>query len=221
MQRTSIAPEGWAVIGTVAAVFGVVAIVGTLAGHPWSILPLPVLTAFCFWFFRDPPRRTPDDSRAVVSPADGKVVDVSAVHEDLFLHAPATKISIFMSPLDVHVNRSPIAGRITRLQHTAGKFRAAWEDKASLENERNAMVLEQGSRRFLVVQIAGFLARRIVCRQAVGDVLDRGQAYGVIMFGSRVDLYLPVGSSPRVSVGDKVTAAETIVAELPTANSTA
>jgi phosphatidylserine decarboxylase len=217
MQKTSIAPEGWAVIGTVAAVFGVVAIVGTLAGHSWSILPLPVLTGFCLWFFRDPPRRTPDDSRAVVSPADGKVVDVSAVHEDLFLHAPATKISIFMSPLDVHVNRSPVAGRITRLQHTAGKFRAAWEDKASLDNERNAMVLEQGSRRFLVVQIAGFLARRIICRPAVGDALDRGQPYGVIMFGSRVDLYLPPDVPVRVRKGERVVAGVSVLGELPAA----
>jgi len=215
MWGTSIAPEGWAVIGTAAAVFGVVAIVGTLAGHPWAILPLPIFTGFCLWFFRDPPRRVPPDARAVVSPADGKVVDVSAVHEDVFLHAPATKISIFMSPLDVHVNRSPVAGRITRLQHTAGKFRAAWEDKASLDNERNAMVLEQGDRRILVVQIAGAVARRIINRREVGDVLDRGERYGVIMFGSRVDVFLPADVRPVVKKGDRVTAGETPLAELP------
>jgi len=213
--RTSIAPEGWAVIGTVAAVLGVVAIVGTLAGHPWAIVPLPIGAGFCLWFFRDPHRRVSADPRAVVSPADGRVVDVSPVQEEQFLHAPTTKISIFMSPLDVHVNRSPVDGRITHLEHTAGKFRAAWEDKASLDNERNAMVLEQGSRRYLVVQIAGALARRIVCRPSVGAVLGRGQRYGVIMFGSRVDVYLPADVRPLVQKGARVVAGESVLAELP------
>ena len=197
-RRTSIAPEGWAVIGTAAAVLGVVAIVGAAAGHPTAAIPLPIGVGFCLWFFRDPHRVLPSDPRAVVSPADGRVVDVSAMHEDRFLDADVTKVSIFMSPLDVHVNRSPVAGRITRLQHTAGKFRAAWEDKASLDNERNAMVLEHGGRRFLVVQIAGFLARRIICRPAVGDVLDRGQPYGVIMFGSRLRGLMPWLKSERL-----------------------
>jgi len=215
MRRTSIAPEGWAVIGTAAAVCGVVAVVGTLAGHPWSILPLPIFTGFCLWFFRDPPRTVPDDSRGVVSPADGKVVDVSAVHEDLFLHAPATKISIFMSPLDVHVNRSPVAGGVELVRHTAGKFRAAFHDKASLDNERNAVVLEGGGRRYLVVQVAGALARRIVCRRRVGDRLARGERYGMIMFGSRVDLFLPAGVAPRVAKNDRVRGGLTVIAEVP------
>jgi phosphatidylserine decarboxylase len=213
--RTSIAPEGWAVIGTAAAAFGVVALIGTAAGHPLSILPLVLAVGFSVWFFRDPERTVPPDPRAVVSPADGRVIDVSAVQEDHFLHAPTTRISIFMSPLDVHVNRSPIAGRIAQLEHTPGKFRAAFEDKASLDNERNAMVLEQGGRRFLVVQIAGAVARRIVCRRGVGDVLGRGERYGVIMFGSRVDVYLPADVRPVVKKGDRVAAGETPLAELP------
>jgi phosphatidylserine decarboxylase len=214
-RRTSIAPEGWAVIGTAAAVLGVVAVVGTAAGHPASILPFVVGVGFCLWFFRDPVRETPRDPHAVVSPADGRVVGVTPVEEEQFLRAPATRVSIFMSPLDVHVNRSPVAGRITALQHTAGKFRAAWEDKASLDNERNAMVLEQDGRRYLVVQIAGALARRIVCRRAVGDVLERGEAYGVIMFGSRVDVYLPPDVTACVKKGDRVVAGESVLAELP------
>jgi phosphatidylserine decarboxylase len=214
-RRPSIAPEGWAVIGTAAATFGVVAVIGTAAGHPVSVLPLVLALGFSVWFFRDPERTAPSDPRAVVSPADGRVIDVSAMDEDRFLHAPTTRISIFMSPLDVHVNRSPIAGRIARLEHTPGKFRAAFEDKASLDNERNAMVLEQGSRRLLVVQIAGAVARRIICRRAVGDVLERGERYGVIMFGSRVDVYLPSDVRPVVKRGDRVTAGETPLAELP------
>lgn len=213
--RTSIAPEGWAVIGTAAAVFGVVAVVGTAAGHPVAILPLVVAVGCCLWFFRDPERAVPPDPRAVVSPADGRVIDVSPVREDRFLQAPTTRISIFMSPLDVHVNRSPVDGRITHLEHTPGKFRAAFEDKASLDNERYAMVLEQGRRRFLVVQIAGAVARRIVQRRQVGDVLGRGERYGVIMFGSRVDVYLPEDVRPVVRKGDRVAAGASPLAELP------
>jgi phosphatidylserine decarboxylase len=213
--RTSIAPEGWAVIGTAAAVLGVVAIVGTAAGHPASLVPFVVGVGFCLWFFRDPARETPRDPRAVVSPADGRVVAVTPVQEDRFLDAPTTRISIFMSPLDVHVNRSPVDGRITRIEHTAGKFRAAWEDKASLDNERNAMVLEHAGRRWLVVQIAGFLARRIVSRRAVGDVLERGEAYGVIMFGSRVDVYLPSDVRAVAKKGDRVVAGVSVLGELP------
>jgi phosphatidylserine decarboxylase len=215
MGRTRIAPEGWAVIGTAAAVLGVVGVVGAAAGHPAAFLPFVPGVAFCLWFFRDPERRVPDDPRVLVSPADGKVIDVSTVQEQTFLQAPATKISIFMSPLDVHVNRSPLDGRIARLQHTPGKFHAAWDDKASLDNERNAMVLEEGGRRFLVVQIAGALARRIVCRRAVGDRLARGERYGLIMFGSRVDVYLPPDVAPTVRPGDRVTAGASALARLP------
>ena len=214
-RRTSIAPEGWAVIGTVAAVLGVVAVVGAAAGHPVAIVPFVVGVGFCLWFFRDPPREVPPDVRTVVSPADGRVVDVSPVEEEHFLHARTTKISIFMSPLDVHVNRSPVDGRIVYIEHTPGKFRAAWEDKASLDNERNAMVLDHDGRRFLVVQIAGALARRIICRPAVGDVLRRGQPYGVIMFGSRVDLYLPADVRPMVAKGARVIAGVSVLGELP------
>jgi len=130
-DRTSIAPEGWAVIGTAAAVFGVVAIVGALAGHPSAILPLPIGLGFCFWFFRDPQREVPPDPRAVVSPADGRVVDVSPVQEEHFLHAPTTKVSIFMSPLNVHVNRIPESGQVVSVKHTPGRFVAAYEDRAS------------------------------------------------------------------------------------------
>ncbi|HXJ35062.1 MAG TPA: phosphatidylserine decarboxylase family protein [Candidatus Eisenbacteria bacterium] len=213
--RAGIAPEGWAVIWTAAGVLGTVAIVGTLAGHPASLVPLLLGVAFSLYFFRDPERQAPADPRAVVSPADGRVIDVSPVREDHFLHASTTKVSIFMSPLDVHVNRSPVDGRITALEHTAGKFRAAFHDKASLDNERNAMVLEAGGRRFLVVQIAGALARRIVCRRAVGDGLGRGERYGLIMFGSRVDVYLPAGVEPAVTKGDRVSAGSSVLARLP------
>jgi phosphatidylserine decarboxylase len=213
--RRRIAPEGWAVIGTAAAVLGAVAVVGTAAGHPSSIVPLVLGVGFCGYFFRDPERSVPGDPRAVVSPADGRVVDVSPVREERFLHAAATKVSIFMSPLDVHVNRSPVDGRIAAVEHTAGKFRAAFHDKASLDNERTAMVLESAAGRFLVVQIAGALARRIVFRRSPGEALRRGERYGLIMFGSRVDVYLPGGVEPAVAKGDRVHAGTSVLARLP------
>ena len=215
MGGARFAPEGWAVIGTAAAVLGVVAVVGTAAGHPASLVPFVAGVGFCCWFFRDPERTIPGDPHALVSPADGRVIDVSPVHEDAFLRADATRISIFMSPLDVHVNRSPVEGRIVELRHTPGKFRAAFDDKASLDNERTAMVLESGGRRFLVVQVAGTLARRIVCRRQVGDALERGERYGMIMFGSRVDVFLPEGIVPSVEKGTRVHAGSSVLAHVP------
>jgi phosphatidylserine decarboxylase len=209
-----IAREGWAVIGMAAGVLGPVAIVGAAAGHPVAVLPLLVGVGFCFWFFRDPERTPPAEERLIVSPADGRVLEVVAEREDAFLHAPATRISIFMSPLDVHVNRAPVSGVVERVQHTAGKFRAAFHDKASLDNERNAVVLESGGRRFVVIQIAGALARRIICHRGPGDRLVRGERYGLIMFGSRVDLWLPPDAKPVVSRGDRVHAGTTVVAEI-------
>jgi phosphatidylserine decarboxylase len=210
-----IAPEGWRVVGGVAAALGVVALAASLAGW-WAVWGLFALgVGFCLYFFRDPERAVPPGERLIVSPADGKVVDVRAVQRADVLEAPATRISIFMSPLNVHVNRSPVAGRIEAVRHTTGRFRAAFADKASDENERTAVVLSGGGRRFLVVQIAGALARRIVCRRATGDTLARGERYGLIMFGSRVDLYVPPDVTVRAVLGQRVQAGRTVIGELP------
>jgi phosphatidylserine decarboxylase len=210
----SIAREGWPVIATAGGVLGVVAVVGVLAGHPAAVVPLVLGVAACLYFFRDPERRAPGDERLVVSPADGRVLAVVEEREERFLHAPATRISIFMSPLDVHVNRNPVSGRVEHVEHSQGRFRAAFADKASLDNERNAVVLESGGRRYLMVQIAGALARRIICRVAPGDRVQRGERFGIIMFGSRVDLFLPVGVRPCVAKGDRVSAGTTVVGEV-------
>jgi phosphatidylserine decarboxylase len=210
----SIAREGWPVIGTAAAVLGLVAVIGTLAGHPASIVPLVLAVAACLYFFRDPERSAPGDERLVVSPADGRVLAVVEEREERFLHAPTTRVSIFMSPLDVHVNRNPVSGRVERVEHSQGKFRAAFADKASLDNERNAVVVESAGRRYLMVQIAGALARRIVCHLTPGDSVRRGDRFGIIMFGSRVDLFLPEGVRARVKRGDRVSAGTTVVGEL-------
>jgi phosphatidylserine decarboxylase len=210
-----IAPEGWPVIGTAAGVFGAVAVVGVAAGHPSAVIPFVVGVGLCLNFFRDPERMPPPGERRVVSPADGRVVAVVSEREDRFLGAPATRISIFMSPLNVHVNRNPVDGTVEVVRHTAGKFRAAFADKASLDNERNAVVLESRGRRYLMVQIAGALARRIVCRVAPGDRVRRGERCGLIMFGSRVDLFVPPDVRPLVKLGDRVHAGTTVLAEEP------
>lgn len=207
----TIAREGWPVIATAAGVLGLVGAVGTLAGHPASLVPLVVGIAFCLFFFRDPERTPPADERSVVSPADGRIL---AVAPDRALDGPATRVSIFMSPLDVHVNRNPVSGVVQQVRHTAGKFHAAFADKASLDNERNAVVIEGGGRRYLMVQIAGAIARRIVCHVGPGDRVQRGARFGMIMFGSRVDLYLPPGVEPVVRKGDRVRAGSSVIAEV-------
>jgi phosphatidylserine decarboxylase len=210
-----IAREGWPVIGTAAGVLGLVGVVGALAGHPLALLPAVVGVAFCFYFFRDPERTPPGGDRLIVSPADGRVLAVVQEREDRVLHAPTTRISIFMSPLDVHVNRNPVSGTVEATNHTPGKFRAAFADKASLDNERNAVVVDAGGRRYLMIQIAGALARRIICDVRPGDRVRRGDRFGMIMFGSRVDFFLPADVKPVVKPGDRVHAGTTVVAEVP------
>jgi phosphatidylserine decarboxylase len=210
-----IAREGWPVIGTAAGVLGLVGAVGALAGHPIAFLPAVVGVGFCLYFFRDPERTPPIGERLVVSPADGRVLAVVQEREERVLHAPTTRISIFMSPLDVHVNRNPVSGTVETTSHTPGKFRAAFADKASLDNERNAVVLEAGGRRYLMVQIAGAIARRIICDVGPGDRVRRGERFGMIMFGSRVDFFLPADVKPLVKPGDRVHAGATVVAETP------
>lgn len=210
-----IASEGWPVIATIAGVLAPVAVVGTAAGHPVAVVPLLAALGFAFYFFRDPVRVAPADDQGVVSPADGRILAVVEEREEHFLQAPARRISIFMSPLDVHVNRNPVSGRVTTVRHTPGKFRAAFADKASEDNERNAVVVDDGRRRYLMVQVAGAIARRIVCDVAPGDRVERGARMGMIMFGSRVDLWVPTDARPTVKVGDRVQAGLTVVAELP------
>jgi phosphatidylserine decarboxylase len=210
-----IAREGWPVIGTAAGVLGLVGVVGALAGHPAALLPAVVGVGFCFYFFRDPERTPPAGDRLIVSPADGRVLAVVQEREERVLHAPTTRISIFMSPLDVHVNRNPVSGTVEATDHTPGKFRAAFADKASLDNERNAVVVDAGGRRFLMIQIAGALARRIICDVRPGDRVRRGERFGMIMFGSRVDFFLPADVKPVVKPGDRVHAGSTVVAEIP------
>jgi phosphatidylserine decarboxylase len=180
----------------------------------WWSVPLWLWTIFVIQFFRDPPRAVPAQANAVLAPADGRVVKVEPAH-DPYTNREALLVSVFMNVFNVHSNRAPVDGVVERIEYSRGKFLNADLDKASTENERNAMVVRlPGGERVTVVQVAGLIARRILCYVKPGDALARGQRYGFIRFGSRVDVYLPRGARPRVAVGDVVYATSTIIAEL-------
>lgn len=205
-----LAREGWPYItGSV-----VLALIVTLLAGAWS-LPFWLLAIFVIQFFRDPPRPVPQVPNVVLSPADGRIVAIETVR-DPYADRDALKISVFMNVFNVHSNRSPVAGSVRQIQYFPGKFVNADLDKASLENERNAMVIDTPEGHVVTaVQIAGLVARRILCYTQPGATLQRGQRYGFIRFGSRVDVYLPPGSEPRVAIGDKVSATTTLLADLP------
>jgi len=169
------------------------------------------LTIFMAFFFRDPERKIPEDENIFVSPADGKVILIKDVYEKDYLKSESKEISIFMSPLDVHVNRAPCDGQVSIIKYSPGKFMAAYKDEASMNNENIVMVLHGKEGRLVVRQVAGFLARRAVCRAKVGDMLKRGERYGIIKFGSRLDVYLPKDTTIMVKPGDKVKAGETVI----------
>ena len=174
-----------------------------------------LLTAFVTYFFRDPARVLPEETDAIVSPADGKVIVVRELDDDCFLHERVHKISIFMNVFNVHVNRIPLAGTVERVVLTPGRFYAADKDKAVLHNERGALtVATPAGARYAVVQIAGLIARRIVCRAEPGDRVTAGQRYGMIRFGSRLDLYLPLATEIRVREGELVRAGESVLGVL-------
>ncbi len=173
-----------------------------------------LLALFVLYFFRNPERTTPSDTTAVIAPADGVVIVAERVPETP-LGVEAMKISIFMSVFSVHVNRVPFDGTVVDTFHHHGKFFDARDGRASCENERNGIVLEiAGGIRIAFVQIAGLVARRIISYPLVGDILVRGERYGLIRFGSRVDVYLPVNVVPLVKLGDKTVAGETILAKM-------
>jgi phosphatidylserine decarboxylase len=205
-----LAREGWPFIaGTVA----LAVIVWSLAGFAWSV-PLWLIAIFIIQFFRDPPREVPGQPNAVLSPADGRIVKVEKVRDPM-TERDTLLISVFMNVFNVHSNRAPVDGTVERIQYSPGKFVNADLDKASNENERSAMVIRlAGGERISVVQVAGLIARRILCYAKEGQRLARGERYGFIRFGSRVDVYLPLSARPKVAVGDVVHATTTILAEL-------
>ncbi len=201
------------------AIFFVVSLVLGFLWEPLMWIGF-VLTAWCAYFFRDPERMTPIDDALVISPADGRVSSIATVMppEELNLGSePMLRISVFMNVFNCHVNRAPMAGTITRVAYRAGKFVNAELDKASHENERNGLVIETKHGAIGVVQIAGLVARRILCWKYENGSLDAGERFGLIRFGSRLDVFLPAGAEPRVSVGQTAVAGETVLAEFGSA----
>jgi phosphatidylserine decarboxylase len=212
-QLTPIHPEGYPFIGG----FALAALALFWLWPPLGWIGL-IATVWCIYFFRDPPRVTPLREGIVVAPADGRVCQVVSVvpPRELDLgEAPLPRISIFMSVFDCHINRSPVAGRVERIIYRAGKFISADLDKASEDNERNAfVVVTETGQRLAVVQIAGLIARRIVCFARESDLLGAGQRIGMIRFGSRVDVYLPAGTRVLAGEGQIAIAGETVLADL-------
>lgn len=205
-----IASEGWPfIIGIV-----IISILVMSFGGWWSI-PFWLISVFVVQFFRDPARNIPRDPQAVLSPADGRIVVVEKAL-DPYREVNALKISVFMNVFNVHSNRSPVDGTVERVEYFKGSFLNAAVDKASTQNERNAVLVQMhNGRRVTFVQVAGLVARRILCYTKAGDVIHRGDRYGFIRFGSRVDVYLPEDAAPMVSIGDKVFASSTILATFP------
>jgi phosphatidylserine decarboxylase len=205
-----IAPEGWPFIG----VSALITIVLYFLGRPWIVLlPLTVLL-FMLFFFRDPERLIPDERDIFVAPADGKVIIIRDTTEKEYIKGKVKQISIFMSPFNVHVNRAPCDGRVEVVKHTPGGFSAAYSERAAITNENIAMLLSTDYGKILVRQVAGFLARRAVCRVRPGDMLKRGERFGIIKFSSRVDLYLPADVKLEVETGQMVRAGETVIARV-------
>jgi len=178
----------------------------------WLTVVFVALAAQTFWFFRDPERVIPPGEGLIVSPADGKIIEISEAKEERFLKDRAVKVSIFLNLFNVHVNRIPCSGRIRGIHYQPGKFLAANKELASTENEQNALLLETPSGAKLVfVQVAGLVARRIVCWVKEGDAVERGFRFGMIRFGSRTDLFLPLGTEVKVRLGEKVQGGSSII----------
>src|SRR5215213_1498996 len=211
-QFVRIHPEGFPFIG----IFALASLFLFWVWTPLGWIGV-VLTIWCALFFRDPPRVTPTREGLVISPADGRVSQIINAVPPVELNLgeqPMPRVSIFMSVFDCHINRSPIAGRIERIAYKPGTFINADLDKASEDNERNSFVIATGPTRIGVVQIAGLLARRIVCFSREGASVGAGERIGMIRFGSRVDVYLPEGVRPLVAAGQTATAGETVIADL-------
>lgn len=203
-----IAREGWVFV----FLFGFVSAVFFLLGVQFVAWPFLFIAVFTLFFFRNPERVAPGGDNLIISPADGRVIEISDLKENQYTGVPVKKVSIFMSVFNVHVNRVPVPGSVREIRYHPGKFFVASTDKASKDNERNAVIIDTDKGLpVAVVQIAGVVARRIVCYLTKGCSVSAGQRMGLIRFGSRVELYLPPGSNIEVSCGDKVRAGTTII----------
>jgi phosphatidylserine decarboxylase len=210
--RIPVAREG---LPFILPLLGITGFLWIWAASAWAFF-FSLLTVFVVSFFRDPERSIPAGERAILAPADGKIIRIEPCREEVLLKGPALKVSIFMSVFNVHINRIPLSGRILEVAYRPGKFVSANLDKASTANEQNALLLEAaGGERILFVQIAGLIARRIVCRVKKGDSVERGRRFGMIRFGSRVDVYLPPDAKIQARLGQKTYGGQTLLGYLP------
>lgn len=212
MNKNLVAAEGYPFIAVAFFLFFVALVFGF---NLWITVLLFGLFVFTIAFFRNPRRPCPGEPNEVLCPADGTIVAISMVENDRFLEEPTVMISIFMSPFNVHINRAPIKATVEKTIYNPGKFLNAASEKSSLENEQNALILRmEDGRRIAVNQIAGLIARRIVCYADTGDHLDRGERFGLIRFGSRVDIHLPPDTKLTCAVGERVYGGDTIMGVL-------
>ena len=202
-----------------ALAIAIAAFIVALTRRSWPLwllaLLLTVIALWVAYFFRDPERTGERGDKLIISPADGRISHIVEVDEPSFIHGRAIRISVFMNVFNVHVNRYPVSGRVRYLHYNPGKFLNAASEKSSLENEQMSVGIESNGRRILVRQIAGLVARRIVTYSKDGDVAQQGTRFGLIRFGSRVDVFVPLGSKVLVRIGDKPAAGTTVLAELP------
>jgi phosphatidylserine decarboxylase len=210
-SKIPVAREGYLLI----IVLALVALLLTLAGMIYAAIFSLAMCLFMIYFFRNPEREVPGDQGAVVSPADGRVIKIEKVREENYLKAEAQKVSIFMSIFNVHVNRIPFSARVVEVGYHPGRFYVASKDKASVSNERQSLLLEtEGGKRLLLNQIAGIVARRIVCHAREGDYFKKGQRFGMVRFGSRVELLLPLETELVVREGERIKGGQSIVGYL-------
>lgn len=215
-----LAPEGWPFVLAGLLLAGAAWTWVTLTGGRFatgSAVVLSALTLFVLWFFRNPVPELPQDAGLVVAPGQGRVIDIVEVDEPSFLETRARRITIFLSVFDVHVQRAPVSGVVEHREYVPGKYLVAWEEKASEENERASLGITTPQGRVLVKQIAGLVARRIITDPVVGDAVERGERIGLIRFGSRVDLFVPLHWEVTTAVGDRVRVGVTPLARMPVA----
>jgi phosphatidylserine decarboxylase len=214
------APEGYPFVLTALLLSAAAWIAALRMGGPWTnglAVILSVLTVFVVWFFRDPVPAIPQDGRLVVAPGQGKVIDIREVDEPSFMRGAARRITIFLSVFDVHVQRAPVSGKIEHRSYKPGEYAVAWLEKASEDNEQASLGITTPHGPVLVRQIAGLIARRIVTDPVEGDTVERGRRIGLIRFGSRVDLFLPLEWEVTCAVGDRARVGATALARVPLA----
>jgi phosphatidylserine decarboxylase len=211
---------GYSTLGTVAIISFILISISFIVNNnliKWLLIILPLIfLIFSLYFFRDPERAVPKEENIVVSPADGRVLFIKSVYDNIFINGKAKQISIFMSPLDVHVNRVPADGVVEYIKYHKGEFAAAFEDKASEKNERCEFGIKTKYGKVLFTQVAGFMARRIIYEIKPGDTVKKGERFGMIKFGSRVDIVVPEAWAEKVKKGEHVSAGETILFECTT-----